>query len=272
MPIRNAIKSLRELGFTEYEAKVYAALSKMKSGVASEIHAIAGVPRSAVYGVLNNLHRRGIVDAQQTKPMRYRAISPKKALQRLRKEFIKESKEAEVALEEIYEVESDTKVDVGGVWTLSGINVYDRMMEMLTKAKKDILFVSASILKSAEAFQVFDIKKLIRSKIKKGVEVRIIDHNELELRAAEEKLGGEVRRSSTDMDGGMLIVDGSEALVLVRADLGGSLHDARAIWSKGGGMLPILKNLVEVLWNSSSPMIVGSTPTSMLRIEKQRRS
>jgi len=62
--MKTAVESLRDLGLTEYEAKVYTALVKIRSGTAADIHLVSGIPRSAVYGALNRLEERGIVEVQ----------------------------------------------------------------------------------------------------------------------------------------------------------------------------------------------------------------
>jgi len=73
---KGVVKALQDLGLTEYEARVYTALAKIKTGIASEIHLISGIPRSAVYGALAKLEKRGIVEVQHSKPMRYKVVSP----------------------------------------------------------------------------------------------------------------------------------------------------------------------------------------------------
>jgi sugar-specific transcriptional regulator TrmB len=40
--MKTAVESLRDLGLTEYEAKVYTALVKIRSGTASDIHLVSG--------------------------------------------------------------------------------------------------------------------------------------------------------------------------------------------------------------------------------------
>ncbi len=52
---------LQELGFTEYEAKVYEALIGHPSSTGYEVARHSGVPRAKVYEVLEGLQARGIV-------------------------------------------------------------------------------------------------------------------------------------------------------------------------------------------------------------------
>jgi sugar-specific transcriptional regulator TrmB len=78
------IESLQQLGLTSYEAKVLIALTQYGSGTAADIHALSGIPRSAVYGVITKLRDKGIIETQNTKPMRYKSIAPDKVIDMLK--------------------------------------------------------------------------------------------------------------------------------------------------------------------------------------------
>ena len=84
MTDRWMIESLKRLGLTEYEARVYMALNHIKAGTVSDIHAASGVPRSAVYGALSKLEEKGLIDVEHGKPMRYRSVIPSRAMGKLR--------------------------------------------------------------------------------------------------------------------------------------------------------------------------------------------
>lgn len=57
----NTIDHLRELGFTDYEARVYIGLITKSPATAYEIGISAGVPTSKVYEVLGRLSEKGLV-------------------------------------------------------------------------------------------------------------------------------------------------------------------------------------------------------------------
>jgi len=56
------IESLQQLGLTAYEAKILAALTQYGSRNAADLHTLSGVPRSAVYGVIDKLKNRGLIE------------------------------------------------------------------------------------------------------------------------------------------------------------------------------------------------------------------
>ena len=70
------IKKMKDIGFTEYEARTYYHLLKKKYFTATEISALAKVPRTRIYEVLNNLAKKGFVTKIPGKVKKFRAISP----------------------------------------------------------------------------------------------------------------------------------------------------------------------------------------------------
>jgi Predicted transcriptional regulators len=145
---KGVVKALQDLGLTEYEARVYTALAKIKIGIASEIHLISGIPRSAVYGALAKLEKRGIVEVQHSKPMRYKVVSPSDALDKLLGTFLLGSKEAFIALEELYCAEDVEEEDDESIWMCRGAkNTHDKILELINAAGEEIDIVAYSVLR-----------------------------------------------------------------------------------------------------------------------------
>jgi HTH-type transcriptional regulator, sugar sensing transcriptional regulator len=82
-----AVQLLGELGLTEYEARCFVGLSRVRKANAKEVSDLSEVPRSRVYDALERLHRRGLVDVQQSDPRQYRALSKEAALDVLREGY-----------------------------------------------------------------------------------------------------------------------------------------------------------------------------------------
>ncbi len=257
--MKNAVESLRDLGLTEYEAKTYTALVKIRSGSASDIHLVSGIPRSAVYGALNKLEERGIVEVQSAKPMRHRAVPPETALKKLKDNFIAESEDALASLEEIYQTRK-TEAREEAIWTINGVkNVSDKIIEMLRGAQKDIIFAASypSFHEIAKTYPVFEnIKGEIINKIEEGVTVRVTGSRSEGLDdIAKEIPGARIRAFPADKStasGGIVIVDGKEVLIaIISADVNVNMQDLVAIWTAGVGALSIFKHFVETEWNAS---------------------
>ncbi|MFC7008304.1 TrmB family transcriptional regulator [Halalkalicoccus salilacus] len=82
-----AVNLLEELGLTEYEARCFVALSRVGNASAKEVSDLSGVPRSRVYDAVERLHRRGLVDVQQSDPRQYQALPKDDALAVLRERY-----------------------------------------------------------------------------------------------------------------------------------------------------------------------------------------
>ncbi len=257
--MESAVESLRNLGLTEYEAKVYTALVKIRSGTASDIHLVSGIPRSAVYGALHRLEERGVIEAQSSKPMRYRANPPEIALGKLKDNFIAESEDALVALEGIYQTQK-IGVREEAIWTIIGVkNVSDKIIEMILGAQNDIIFAASypSFHEIAKTYPVFNnIKSDIINRIEEGITVRVTGSQNAGLeKIAKEIRGAQVRAFPVDRSatgGGILIVDGAEVLIAIineNSDTG--MQDIVAICMDGIGAVSIFKHFVETEWDTS---------------------
>lgn len=78
-PARSATplaEALRRLGFTDYEARAYVALSAIHPATAYEIAKKAVLPRANVYATLNALEARGAIQPVTENPVRYVPVDP----------------------------------------------------------------------------------------------------------------------------------------------------------------------------------------------------
>lgn len=73
----SAINQLRELGFTDYEARTYLALLERNPATAYEVSKISGLPRANVYTALESLTKKMAVQPVSENPARFAPIKPK---------------------------------------------------------------------------------------------------------------------------------------------------------------------------------------------------
>ena len=69
------VKILQQLGLTEYQAKVYAALLSKSESTADEITKISQVPITKIYSVLKSLEDMGFLKCTLTRPKYYRPVA-----------------------------------------------------------------------------------------------------------------------------------------------------------------------------------------------------
>lgn len=75
------IKTLKWLGLTERQAKVYLALLQIGSSGAEAVSKLSSVHRQEVYRVATYLQHMGLVETNLTKPRTYRAVPVKRAIE-----------------------------------------------------------------------------------------------------------------------------------------------------------------------------------------------
>ena len=81
------LPDLIAIGFTEYEAKVYAALLREYPATGYQISKQAGIPRSMVYEALGRLHTRGaVLKTDDRRSTLYRPVPPDILLDRFDQE------------------------------------------------------------------------------------------------------------------------------------------------------------------------------------------
>lgn len=117
------------------------ALTRIAQGTAKEISRISDVPRSRVYDTVDRLHRRGLVDIQQSEPREYRAVAKEVAFEKLREAYNSNIETADEALEQV--ASAETQEDKG-VWAIANADhVSDRVIDLLDDAEEHVHFIIA---------------------------------------------------------------------------------------------------------------------------------
>jgi sugar-specific transcriptional regulator TrmB len=80
---RATVERLVRLGLTTYEAKAYVPLVRRDSFTAAQIARTAGLPRQRIYDVLASLVEKGLASARPGTVVKYAALAPDLAVERL---------------------------------------------------------------------------------------------------------------------------------------------------------------------------------------------
>lgn len=132
------IRSLRTLGLSTYEAKVYATLVLFDHAEAKEITDFLSLSKPSVYDALESLAEKGLAVKQRSKPARYSAISPDMAIDILLEDHEKASEQALAALKRLEKEKVRSEME-NIVWTIYGdVNIKYKIHEMFGKAKKQV--------------------------------------------------------------------------------------------------------------------------------------
>src|SRR4030067_1614035 len=87
---------LRELGFSDYEIKVYITLLQYETLKGKDISEKSRVPNGRTYNILEKLEKKGLISIIPVKPKTFKIIKPETAL----KNYIESKKDELVKQEE----------------------------------------------------------------------------------------------------------------------------------------------------------------------------
>jgi len=130
--------SLMQIGFSEYEAKVYLALLADHPVTGYQVSKNSGVPRSMVYEVLSRLSLRGaVLESIEGRATLYRPLPPTTLLEKHEQELQQLMSGLRPGLEEIYHAEQDDRT-----WSIQGWEpVIAYAIQMLRQAKQEVYLV-----------------------------------------------------------------------------------------------------------------------------------
>lgn len=155
------ISSLKELGFTQYEAACYMALISKHPVNGSKLSKISGIARSRIYDVLRSMISKGYV--LETDSSQYAPFPPDELIKKLNMDFKQKitafKKEVDKALQEpVYEY----------IWTLTGYeNIMLKAKQMIENAETEIY---ARLFSKASNY----LEKYLKEADKRGVNIRYI--------------------------------------------------------------------------------------------------
>ncbi|MCS7134778.1 MAG: hypothetical protein NZ889_02920 [Candidatus Pacearchaeota archaeon] len=213
-------------GLNIYESKVWIALLQKNIASVGEIAELSEVPRSRVYDVLESLEKKGFAIAKVGKPMKYIAVKPTIALERLKRNILKEA-ESNVKtlsnlknLPEFKEIEQLYEKGVQPIdyrelsLALRGTqNIYTNLKEMLEQAKKEVIIVSGlSELKKKISF----FKPLFQKLKEKNVRIVVAsnaDGKESDFFVVSKVLGVPIKKIK--INGRFFIVDSEKAIIAI---------------------------------------------------------
>ena len=153
------IKSLNDLGLSNYEARVYSTLVLYDNAEAKEIIEFLSISKPSVYEALDRLAEIGLAVKRISKPARYSAISPKMAIDLL---MDKHRKAADLALAALMTLEKEkVRTDKeDALWTIYGdANIEYKIRDIFSKAKKHIeCMIGDRYLPFIENIKIQDIR------------------------------------------------------------------------------------------------------------------
>lgn len=155
-------RKMTSLGFTLYEAKAYICLLQNFPATRYEISKKSGVPRSAIYDVIQRLENFGAVNAISSKPEKYVPLRPERFVELLENRYKSQISEFYDSVSEL-EVEIETE----NLWNITGY------ANMILKAKEMIKAATKEVYLSTWDREIQALKDELNDAVNRGVKVVI---------------------------------------------------------------------------------------------------
>ncbi|MRX71824.1 TrmB family transcriptional regulator [Bacillus lacus] len=233
----NILDILKNLGFTEYEAKAYLALLEESPLTGYAAAKKSGVPRSKIYEVLDQLTHRGDILVSPGNTPQYTPVPAKELIKNRRIQAEENFELAEKSLQDFQYSSQDRE----NIWNITGSK------EILDKVRARILAAENRILLEIWEEEFHELEPSLRQAASKGVSITIIAYGVIASDFADVYLhymGSEI----TEEYGGRWIVmsaDDEEVLAGI-VSLG---KDSRAAWTMHVGLvMPITEVMIHDLY------------------------
>jgi sugar-specific transcriptional regulator TrmB len=242
----DAVESLKSLGLSEYESKVFIALQRLGVGTARDVYRLTDVPRSQVYGAAETLEERGLVEIQQSKPMEYRPVTLEEARERLQERFERKQSVAFDYLERAREDTPRSDEEREDFWTVKGRDTIDsRIEEILDEAEERVVFMSTQDEIVNSSIQ----QKLVE--LAGRMDVYVMSRDESFLKRFEDVeevtcIRTPEKTVREDEGGKFVMVDSDTVLLTVLGDENrGRKKTETAVWSSETSFATVLVQIIE---------------------------
>jgi len=166
---KNTIEALKNLGLSDYETRAYIANISLISATATEISLESNVPRSKIYEILKSLAKKGFVEIEKGKPLKFNVVPPHEIFETSRREIKERLDDAETELNFIYENQIP-KVPAP-IWLVNGPekNV-NKELEIISRAKNSLFILGGFMFQN----EIPELKKRLNKVIKRGVTTKMV--------------------------------------------------------------------------------------------------
>lgn len=262
---------LKTIGLNKYERNLWVALLSRGASTAGELADISNVPRSRCYDVLESLADRGFVMIRPGKPMKYLAIPPREALERVKKRIDQRTEETKKKIDRltrsdaIKELEKLHKDNIRTVrpeeltGALKGRHaMYQQIETMLKRANKSVKLITTEPgLQELQQHHGNLLKKIASG----GVKIKIIAPINKNTSETAKELSKHVEIRDTGnvehvqkLLGRMFVVDGNEFVFGLTDDA--KIHPTQdvSLWTQSPHATSnIFEPMFELVWKHSKP-------------------
>ncbi len=275
MPINEErLGKMKELGLTDYQARVYLTLLDLGVSKASQIPTLSRVPRTRIYSTMGQLHEKGLVEIIPESPIKYKPVHIEDFLERVaesHRQSADEIAEKKDSLMNEFAVRATTEAEeIGRFEAIYGRrNVRDRLNRMYEESEKEILSVGTvqspiRILRSR--------LPTIEEKFNAGVDIKYAFPIDGSNRDNAQILSqyADVRNIDLSLSMYYLVIDSKQALLChpIPSDESFLKGDDIAIWTDDEGIAEALRNIALSVIEQGQDIEVVDYTTPLLQSAK----
>ena len=225
------LADLKDLGFTEYEGKVYLALLKNHPASAYTVSQDSGVPHSRVYDITRRLIKKGFAASRGANPELFTPLSPDDLMEKLRRDSARLTARVGVHLKSL-----NFRADFDPVWNLRNRDETLDRCENLIEEATDRIFIGLW----EEELTV--LEPVLRNAHERGVKTFILLYGNAQLDFATVYHHGTEHMPPTE-ETGRTVDAAFDGLAAVSGNLGGTLP-GQVIWTKNRGLVSSIEGYI----------------------------
>jgi sugar-specific transcriptional regulator TrmB len=248
------LKKLEDFGLTEYQARVYLALLEFDVASAGQIPSASKVPRTKIYGIMRQLHDKGLVQIVPETPLKYRAVRFDRYLEKKIKDMRDKAGELEANKETLSKefILSHKKPEKQGKFEVlyGRRNVRDRLNKIYSSAKEEVLSIGTS---NSPARIVNTTLWVIEDKKKEGLAIRYAFPVNKSNKEKVEKIApyAEIKHIDRNPPMHFVVVDMKECMMIHRVpdDADPVRGDDVAIWTDDEAIVSAMEEIARSFLN-----------------------
>ncbi len=245
-----------------YEVKIWLALLSRGISTAGELSAIANVPRSRAYDILESLERKGFVVMKLGKPIQYIAVDPKDVVERAKKNVEKAAKQK---IKELNEVKNSDLMQRLVTLYKKGLSLIEPSeISGAIKGRDNLMFHLANMIKNAKKEVIIatteeglihkweTLADALQKAKKNGATIKIVAPITNKTASIVQQLAKIAKvKDSKSHEGRFVIVDGKSAVIMLAEDTK-DLHPQydSGVWINSPAVAKALSKMFEHMWSN----------------------
>jgi HTH-type transcriptional regulator, sugar sensing transcriptional regulator len=231
--MKNILRHLQHLNFSQYESRAYLALLKQSKMTGYEIAKHSGIPDSKIYAVLNKLLEKDVILALDSEPVRYTPLPPNDIIARMKGDYLQTFDSLHKSLNAVYQ---NDQTNDHYIWNLNG------RQEIMRRIIEFIDLSQNSLYLSVWDEEVNGIKKSLYLAHERGVKISIVHYGKIRLDVGQEYRHGREHQIRQQRGARRIALEVDEEKVVLAHFLNDG--SSNALWTNNTGLVLLAKDYI----------------------------